>query len=71
MKPSLCGLYELCNAFYRWQFGCEAFALRSVQGFAWYFLGGSLHRVDAGKKKLLTTGKKIRLTPTLHTGKKT
>ena len=31
MKPSLCGLYKLCRAFYRCQFGCEAFALRSVQ----------------------------------------
>jgi hypothetical protein len=31
VKPSLCGLYKLCRAFYRWQFLCEAFALRSVQ----------------------------------------
>ena len=31
VKPSLCGLYKLCKAFYRRQFGCEAFALRSVQ----------------------------------------
>ena len=42
VQHSLCGLYKLCMAFYRWHFGCAAFTLRSVQAFAWHFIGGSL-----------------------------
>ena len=31
VQHSLCGLYNLCMAFYRWQSGCAAVSLRSVQ----------------------------------------
>ena len=31
VQQSVCGLYNLCMAFYRWQSGCAAVSLRSVQ----------------------------------------
>ena len=31
VQQSVCGLYKLCKAFYRWQCGCAAVSLRSVQ----------------------------------------
>ena len=31
VQQSVCGLYKLCKAFYRWQCGCAEASLRSVQ----------------------------------------
>ena len=42
VQHSLCDLCKLCKAFYRWQCGCAAFSLRSVQA-----LHGILRSVQA------------------------
>ena len=38
VQPSLCGLYKLCMAFYRWQFGFATFTLRSAQALRQFLL---------------------------------